>query len=180
MCLAVALSELEEVLPAEVLARTKLISRATAIRQIHFPGDDAPLAEYNSFQSPAHRRLIFEEFFWLALAMGVRRQGRERSPKGTVIEINPRVRDAVRKVLPFKPTGAQKRVLAEIVRDMTGASPMNRLLQGDVGSGKTIVAVQAAIVAIESGYQTGSWSQPRYRRAALAKVSECRVVALPA
>jgi len=148
------ISEVEEVLPAEVLTRTNLISRSDAIRNIHFPGDDAPLAEYNSFQSPAHRRLIFEEFFWLALAMGVRRQGRERSQKGTVIEVNQRVRDAVRKVLPFKPTGAQKRVLAEIVRDMTGASPMNRLLQGDVGSGKTIVAVQAAIVAIESGYQT--------------------------
>jgi ATP-dependent DNA helicase RecG len=148
------LSELEEVIPAEVVSRAQLISRADSVQQIHFPADDAPLAEYNSFQSRAHRRLIFEEFFWLALAMGVRRQGRERSPKGTVIEVNQRVRDAVRKVLPFKPTGAQKRVLAEIVRDMTGTSPMNRLLQGDVGSGKTIVAVQAAVVAIESGYQT--------------------------
>jgi ATP-dependent DNA helicase RecG len=85
--------------------------------------------------------------------MGLRRQGREQSPKGTIIEINDRVRDAVRQVLPFKPTNAQKRVLGEIVRDMTGPSPMNRLLQGDVGSGKTIVAVQAAIVAVENGYQ---------------------------
>ncbi|HVG21296.1 MAG TPA: ATP-dependent DNA helicase RecG [Blastocatellia bacterium] len=146
-------SEVEEVLPEEVVAGNKLISRADALRQIHFPAEDAPLALYNEFKSPAHRRLIFEEFFWLALAMGLRRQGREQSPKGTVIEIDDRVRDAVRAVLPFKPTNAQKRVLAEIVRDMTGTSPMNRLLQGDVGSGKTIVAVQAAIVAIENGYQ---------------------------
>jgi ATP-dependent DNA helicase RecG len=146
-------SEIEEIIPEEIIARNKLISRAEALCQIHFPAEDAPLALYNESKSPAHERLIFEEFFWLGIAMGLRRQGREQSPKGTVIEINDRVREAVRAVLPFKPTNAQKRVLAEIVRDMTGASPMNRLLQGDVGSGKTIVAVQAAIVAVENGYQ---------------------------
>jgi ATP-dependent DNA helicase RecG len=146
-------SEIEEVLPEEIIAGNKLISRSEALRQIHFPTEDAPLALYNEFKSPAHQRLIFEEFFWLGLAMGLRRQGREQSPKGTLIEVNDRVRDAVRQVLPFKPTNAQKRVLGEIVRDMTGSSPMNRLLQGDVGSGKTIVAVQAAIVAVENGYQ---------------------------
>lgn len=147
------LSEIEEIVPEEVLTRNKLISRSAALRQIHFPADDAPLEVYNKFQSPAHQRLIFEEFFWLALAMGLRREGRAESPKGTVIEINDRVRNAVRAVLPFKPTNAQKRVLREVVVDMTGTKPMNRLLQGDVGSGKTIVAVQAAIVAIENGYQ---------------------------
>jgi ATP-dependent DNA helicase RecG len=146
-------SDMEELLPEEVLSRNHLISREDAFRHAHFPADDAPLADYNRFASPAHRRLIFEEFFWLALAMGLRRQGREQSPKGTVIAINDRVREAVRRVLPFKPTGAQKRVLREIVQDMASARPMNRLLQGDVGSGKTIVAVQAAIVAVENGYQ---------------------------
>jgi len=146
-------SEIEEVLPEEVLTRGRLIARAAAFRNIHFPADDAPLELYNRFASPAHQRLIFEEFFLLSLAMGLRRQGREQSPKGTVIEVNDRVRNAVRSVLPFKPTGAQKRVLAEIVKDMTSRKPMNRLLQGDVGSGKTIVAVQAAIVAVENGYQ---------------------------
>lgn len=146
-------SEIEEVLPAEVLASGKLIGRGAALRNVHFPADDASLELYNRFESPAHRRLIFEEFFWLSLAMGLRRQGREQSPKGTVIEVNDRVRNAVLAVLPFKPTGAQKRVLGEIVKDMTSSKPMNRLLQGDVGSGKTIVAVQAAIVAIENGYQ---------------------------
>jgi ATP-dependent DNA helicase RecG len=146
-------SEIEEVLPEEVLTRGKLIGRAAALRQVHFPADDAPLEMYNTFQSPAHQRLIFEEFFWLSLAMGLRRQGRQQAPKGTVIEVNDRVRNAVRAVLPFKPTTAQKRVLREIVADMTSTKPMNRLLQGDVGSGKTIVAVQAAIVAVENGYQ---------------------------
>ena len=149
----VDLSEMQEVLPADLLARTGLISRAAAFRQVHFPADDVPVELYNRCESPAHRRLIFEEFFWLALAMGLRKQGREQSPKGTVIEVNDRVRDAVRAVLPFKPTNAQKRVMREIVADMTSNKPMNRLLQGDVGSGKTIVALQAAIVAIENGYQ---------------------------
>src|SRR5262245_14084086 len=146
-------AEIEEALPQEVLARNKLISNAAALRQVHFPAADAALDVYNDFQSPAHQRLIFEEFFLLSLAMGLRRQGREQAPKGTIIEVNDRVRNAVRSVLPFKPTNAQKRVLGEIVADMTGSKPMNRLLQGDVGSGKTIVAVQAAVVAIESGYQ---------------------------
>jgi ATP-dependent DNA helicase RecG len=142
-----------EVLPDEVIERNGLISRTDALRQIHFPAEETPLESYNNFRSPAHLRLIFEEFFWLAFAMGLRRKGREESPKGTLIEIDDRVRDAVRRVLPFKPTGAQKRVLKEIVDDMAGPRPMNRLLQGDVGSGKTIVALQAAVVAIENAYQ---------------------------
>jgi len=146
-------SEIRETIPEEVLTRGELIGKTESIRQVHFPAEDAPLEAYNNFKSPAHRRLIFEEFFWLSLAMGLRREGREHAPKGTTIEVNDRVRNAVRAMLPFKPTGAQKRVLAEIVADMTGSKPMNRLLQGDVGSGKTIVAVQAAIVAIENSYQ---------------------------
>ena len=146
-------SELEDVIPEDLLARNDLIPRSDAFRQVHFPATDATLESYNRFASPAHKRLIFDEFFWLSLAMGLRRQGREQSPKVTVIEVNDRVRGAVRTILPFKPTNAQKRVLGEIVGDMTGSRPMNRLLQGDVGSGKTIVAVQAAIVAIENGYQ---------------------------
>jgi ATP-dependent DNA helicase RecG len=149
----VDLSEMKEVFPADVLGRNKLISRPDAFKQIHFPSEDDSLELYNTFRSAAHRRLIFEEFFWLSLAMAIRRQGREQSPKGTVIELNERVREAVRQMLPFKPTAAQKRALRDIVTDMSSARPMNRLLQGDVGSGKTVVAVQAAVVAIENGYQ---------------------------
>ncbi len=143
-----------ETLPDEIIARCNLIPRLDALRKVHFPADDSPIDDYNLARSPAHRRLIFEEFFWLSLALGVRRGERISEPKGEIIEITDRVREAVRRVLPFHPTEAQKRALKEIVDDMTGDKPMNRLLQGDVGSGKTIVAVQAMVVAIENGYQT--------------------------
>jgi ATP-dependent DNA helicase RecG len=83
-------SDFSETLPDDVIRRAELISRKDAFRQAHFPAEDAPTGLYNQFLSPAHRRLIFEEFFWLAFAMGLRRQGREASPKGTVIEINDR------------------------------------------------------------------------------------------
>ncbi|MBI1760059.1 MAG: ATP-dependent DNA helicase RecG [Acidobacteria bacterium] len=143
-----------ENLPEEIVARNNLIVRGAALRQIHFPSDDVPIEHYQQAKSPAHRRLIFEEFFWLALALGLRRGERISEPKGLQIEITDKVRQAVRSILPFTPTGAQKRCLKEIVDDMTSDKPMNRLLQGDVGSGKTIVAVQALVIAVENGYQT--------------------------
>jgi ATP-dependent DNA helicase RecG len=146
--------EIPESLPPEMIARCGLIGRGEALRKAHFPADDSPIDDYNLARSPAHRRLIFEEFFWLAIALGVRRGARLREPKGEVIEITDRVRDSVRSILPFSPTNAQKRTLKEIVDDMTSDQPMNRLLQGDVGSGKTIVAVQAMVIAIENGYQS--------------------------
>lgn len=146
--------EVAENLPSEIVARNNLIARGAALRQIHFPTDDVPIEHYQQAKSPAHRRLIFEEFFWLALALGLRRGERVSEPKGLQIEITDKVRQAVRDILPFVPTGAQKRCLKEIVDDMTSDKPMNRLLQGDVGSGKTIVAVQAMVVAVENGYQT--------------------------
>ncbi len=144
----------DENLPEEIVARNVLLPRSQALRYIHFPSDDVGIDAYNEARSAAHRRLIFEEFFWLAMALGVRRGEREVEPKGEIIEINDRVRDAVRAILPFSPTNAQKRVVREIVADMTSDKPMNRLVQGDVGSGKTIVGVQAMVVAVENGYQT--------------------------
>lgn len=147
-------AELPESLPQEVIARCNLMRREEAWRKAHFPADDAPIEDYNLARSAAHYRLIFEEFFWLALAIGLRRGQRVTEPKGLNVEITDRVREAVRAILPFHPTEAQKRALKEIVADMTSDQPMNRLLQGDVGSGKTIVAVQAMMVAMENGYQT--------------------------
>ncbi|MBS1811634.1 MAG: ATP-dependent DNA helicase RecG [Acidobacteria bacterium] len=146
--------EVEDPLPEEIVARNVLMPRGEALRLIHFPGDDASIDAYTEARSAAHRRLIFEEFFWLAMALGVRRGERQTEPKGELIEINDRVREAVRAILPFSPTNAQKRTLKEIVDDMTSERPMNRLLQGDVGSGKTIVGVQAMVIAVENGYQT--------------------------
>ncbi|HXF06202.1 MAG TPA: ATP-dependent DNA helicase RecG [Blastocatellia bacterium] len=142
-----------EILPHETLARHHLISRYQALRQIHFPSDEEPLQDYNEARSPAHRRLIFEEFLLLQLALGIRRRERETAPKGTVIRVDDRIRQIVRDVLPFRLTPGQKQALRQIIADMCSSRPMNRLLQGDVGSGKTIVAVLAMIVAVENGYQ---------------------------
>ncbi len=148
------LGSIPDFLPVETIRRHGLVARDTAIRNVHFPADDVSIDEYTAALSPAHRRLIFDDFFSLTLAMGLRRENRSAEPKGVRVEITDRVRDAVRSILPFSPTAAQKRVLKEIVNDMASEHPMNRLLQGDVGSGKTIVAIQAMVVAIENGYQT--------------------------
>ena len=141
-----------ECLPAPMLARLDLPDRETALREVHFPPEGTSPRQLQSAATPAHRRLIFEELFFLELGLELkRRRMRERS--GIAIETNDKVREAIREVLPFHPTAAQKRTLGEIVTDMRTPTPMRRLLQGDVGSGKTIVAFQAMLVAIENGYQ---------------------------
>jgi ATP-dependent DNA helicase RecG len=144
----------EETLPAELIKRQQLASRSEAIRKIHFPSDETPLAEYERARSPAHIRLIFEEFFWVALAIALRRGERVKEPKGAVIEISERVYEEMLAVLPFALTGAQERAVTRILEDMQSDVPMNRLLQGDVGSGKTAVALLAMLGAMENGYQT--------------------------
>jgi ATP-dependent DNA helicase RecG len=143
----------EETLPAELIARQRLAARADATRRIHFPSDDAPLAEYERARSPAHLRLIFEEFFWVALAIGLRRDERVKEQKGALIEVTPHVRERILSVLPISLTGAQERSVTRILEDMQSDVPMNRLLQGDVGSGKTAVALLAMLAAMENGYQ---------------------------
>jgi ATP-dependent DNA helicase RecG len=105
-----------------------------------------------AWATPAHRRLIFEELFFLELGLELKRR-RMRERAGISFQTTDKVREAIREVLPFHPTKAQKRTLGEIVSDMREPSPMRRLLQGDVGSGKTIVALQAMLVAMENGYQ---------------------------
>lgn len=142
-----------ESLPAEIVERNALLERDAALRNAHFPAEDSPIDDYNQMRSPAHQRLIFEELFWLTFAIGLRRLERVKEPKGEIIEITDRVRETVRRILPFTPTNAQKRAIKEIVGDMTSDEPMNRLLQGDVGSGKTLVAVQAMVISVENGYQ---------------------------
>jgi ATP-dependent DNA helicase RecG len=127
-------------------------SRLEALKAVHFPEAGTPMTELMSAATPAHRRLIFEELFYLELGLELKRR-RMREREGTAFVTNPKVREAIKQVLPFHPTAAQKRVLGEIATDMRRPQPMRRLLQGDVGSGKTIVAMQAALVAIENGYQ---------------------------
>lgn len=142
-----------ETLPQALLERLKLPGRMEALRSIHFPEAGTPMVELMSAATPGHRRLIFEELFYLELGLELKRR-RMREREGTAFVTNVKVREAIKQVLPFHPTTAQKRVLGEIASDMRKPQPMRRLLQGDVGSGKTIVAMQAALVAIENGYQT--------------------------
>ena len=142
----------QDYLPAPVRQRLGLPDRWTAIRQTHFPPPDADLRLLNQFRSPGQFRLIFEEFFWLECGIRLKRSKARMLP-GIGFEINDSVREKVKAMLPFKPTEAQKRVIKEIAEDMKAPRPMNRLLQGDVGSGKTIVAAEAAVIAIENGYQ---------------------------
>jgi ATP-dependent DNA helicase RecG len=141
-----------EFLPREMLARLNLPGREQALREVHFPPEGTPLAQLQSAATAAHRRLIFEELFFLELGLELKRR-RMRERAGIGFATGDKVREAIREVLPFHPTKAQKRALGEIVADMRQPSPMRRLLQGDVGSGKTIVALEAMIVAMENGYQ---------------------------
>ena len=144
--------ELEDHLPGSIRASLKFPSRTEAIRSAHFPPPGTPIRMLNEFRSPAQFRLIFEEFFWLECGLEIKRQ-KGRAMPGIEFQLTDRVRDQIKKLLPFKPTNAQKRVLKEIAEDMARPSPMNRLLQGDVGSGKTIVGAEAAVIALENGYQ---------------------------
>src|SRR5690606_1236157 len=114
------------------------------LHDVHFPPDGTPIEQLNAFRSPAHRRLIFEEFFLFQLGLVLRKRRAEADLKPRSAVITDEIRESVRRVLPFKLTGDQKKVIAEIVKDMQRPQPMNRLLQGDVGSGKTIVALMAA------------------------------------
>jgi ATP-dependent DNA helicase RecG len=146
------LSATDDTLPTALRHRLNLPTRMAALQAIHFPPAETSLQDLSTARTPAHRRLIFEEFFYLELGLQLKRK-RLRARAGTAFLTNDNVRTALKQALPFKPTAAQKRVLGEIVADMQRPQPMRRLLQGDVGSGKTIVAFQAALVAIENGTQ---------------------------
>ncbi len=138
--------------PVSMRKRLGLPARLQALREAHFPPAGTSMADLQGFTTPAHARLIFEELFYLELGLELKRR-RLRDRAGIAFIADENVRDAIKQVLPFRPTAAQKRVFGEIVEDMRKPQPMRRLLQGDVGSGKTIVALEAALVAIESGYQ---------------------------
>jgi len=144
---------IQDPLPAEVRARQHLVDRRTALLDVHFPPAGTPIETLNAFRSPAQQRLIFEEFFLFQIGLVLRRRRSDAERKPRSVTINDDIRESARRVLPFKLTGDQKKVIAEIVEDMKRPQPMNRLLQGDVGSGKTIVALMAALVAMENGFQ---------------------------
>jgi ATP-dependent DNA helicase RecG len=144
--------EIPDGVPPALCRRLDLLDRRTAFQQVHFPPEGESFAALENFATPAHRRLIFEELFFLEVGLELKRR-KMRARPGIPFALTEKVRQAVKKILPFHPTAAQKRVLKEIAEDMQRPSPMRRLLQGDVGSGKTIVALQAAVIAMENGYQ---------------------------
>ena len=144
--------EIADAIPATVRGRMQLIDRRRAFFEAHWPEVGESLTSLQAARTPAHIRLIFEELFFLELGLELKRR-KMRSQTGIPFAINDGVRAALKRILPFHPTAAQKRVLKEIAGDMKEPAPMRRLLQGDVGSGKTIIAFEAAVIAIENGYQ---------------------------
>jgi ATP-dependent DNA helicase RecG len=145
---------IEETLPADLRHRAGLIGRAQAVREIHFPPPDASMDDYEQSKSAAHLRMIFEDFFWVTFAIGFKRGQREKEVKAAPLRIDKGVIDHIASVMPFKLTAAQRKVTTQIFKDMQSRAPMNRLLQGDVGSGKTIVALVAMLAAMENDMQT--------------------------
>jgi ATP-dependent DNA helicase RecG len=142
----------DDPLPPSVLKRHEFPSLPDAIRQAHAPPADVRLQLLNDFRSPAQTRLIFDEFFWMECGLYLKKK-KTRTASGIAFQVTGRAREQIKHMLPFKPTAAQRRVTQEIADDMKQPHPMHRLLQGDVGSGKTIVAAQAAVIAMENGYQ---------------------------
>lgn len=144
--------ELPETIPAAVRSHVGLVSPREALQKVHWPEPGESFHDLQASRTPAHIRLIFEELFFVELGLELKRR-QQKAQTGIAFKLDKRVREAIKKILPFHPTAAQKRVLKEIAGDMEKPFPMRRLLQGDVGSGKTIVAFEAAIIAIENGYQ---------------------------
>jgi ATP-dependent DNA helicase RecG len=144
--------DLPDSIPAIVRRHMSLISPREALQKVHWPDPGESTEDLLSSRTPAHLRLIFEELFFVELGLELKRR-EQKAQTGIAFQLDDRARAAIKKILPFHPTGAQKRVLKEIASDMEKPFPMRRLLQGDVGSGKTIVAFEAAIIAMENGYQ---------------------------
>jgi len=140
-------------LPMKVRKGYGFPSRVLALQYSHFPLAGTSLDLLNSFRTSAQKRLIFEDFFSFQLGLAQRRLRSATSLKSHHIEVDGRIREAALDVMPFSLTSAQNIALEEIIGDLKQSRPMNRLLQGDVGSGKTIVALLAALVVMENGFQ---------------------------
>ena len=145
--------ELPDTLPEPVRLRLNLPTRRASLVGAHFPAADLPIGQLNRFETPAQRGLIFEEAFLFQMGLLARRRAAAAEQKPVTITVDDRIRASARAVLPFRLTGGQRAALKDIVDDLQRTAPMNRLLQGDVGAGKTIVALIAALVAMENGLQ---------------------------
>ncbi len=138
--------------PASLAAELELLPLGEALRAVHFPPREADPEALVAGRTAAHRTLIMDELFVLQLGLALRRQGLALEPAPVLIGTG-RLTGALRARLPFTLTAAQERAVADIAADLASGHPMHRLLQGDVGSGKTLVALLAALTAVESGYQ---------------------------
>ena len=145
--------ELPDPFPADLRGRLHLAARREALIEAYFAPPATSVDLPNHFRTPAQIRLIFEEFFLFQLGLLMRRRSVSQESKPSVVRVDDRIRESARKILPFKLTDGQRTALKAIVDDMQRPAPMNRLLQGDVGAGKTIVALLAALVAMENGLQ---------------------------
>lgn len=143
----------EDALPPRLIASHSLLPLSSAFRDAHFPQNNADIKLLNEGATPAHRTLVFDEFFFLELGLALKRRG-VAMEEGIPFQVTHRYTRELLKLLPFQLTGAQRRVLSEIKVDMMAPHPMHRLVQGDVGSGKTLVALMAALVAAENGCQS--------------------------
>jgi ATP-dependent DNA helicase RecG len=139
-------------LPAEIIKRHGLLPLPEALQKAHWPENSASLQDLESGSDPGRRTLVFDEFFFLELGLALKRRGVVLE-EGTPFKVTHRYTKPLAQMLPYRLTEAQRRVLGEIKRDMMAPHPMNRLVQGDVGSGKTIVALMAALIAIENNTQ---------------------------
>jgi ATP-dependent DNA helicase RecG len=139
--------------PPSILERRSLMTLSDALREVHFPGNETDIAPLNDRATQAHRTLAFDEFFFLQLGLALKRHGNSLE-EGIPFRVTHKYTRPLLKTLPFSLTAAQKRVLTEIKEDMAASHPMHRLVQGDVGSGKTIVALLAALLAVENDCQT--------------------------
>lgn len=147
------LKDIQEVIPSNILSKNRLPDMSETISQIHFPDADADIELLNSGKSDFHKRLAFEELFFLELGLAVM-QRNSIMEKGFVFNPEGHLLKRLFEALPFALTKAQERVSDEIRHDMKQPYPMNRLIQGDVGCGKTIVALMAIMIASECGYQS--------------------------
>ena len=139
--------------PAAISRRLGFMPPGEALRRIHCPPEDADPAALDAGRAPEQRSLVFDEFFFLQAGLAVRKSTLGEEESGIAFRTSARMRDTLRRMLPFRLTPGQRNAFKEIVDDMTSLRPMRRLLQGDVGCGKTIVALLAAALAVENGYQ---------------------------
>lgn len=144
---------IEEYHTSELIGRGQLAGIQESFRKIHSPPPDTPLEDFAAWKTPFHRRLIFDEFFFLELRLALRKEGIKEEKRGKVYSLGGSLTKRFEALLPFTLTDGQRRVMGEIESDLTSHTPMNRLLQGDVGCGKTVVAFHTILIAIDNGFQ---------------------------